>query len=59
MDPKKMAGAGFYFTCHDDIVRCPFCKVVAGGWKPGDDPLEIHTQLEPSCTFINPHGADL
>jgi hypothetical protein len=59
MDPKQMAGAGFYFICHDDMVRCPFRKVVIGGWRSGDDPFERHTQLNPSCTFINPHGADL
>jgi hypothetical protein len=26
MDPKMMAAAGLYYTCHDDMVRCPFCK---------------------------------
>jgi hypothetical protein len=58
MDLKQMAEAGFYFTCHDDMARCPFCKVVIGGWRPSDDPFERHTRFNPSCSFINPHGAD-
>jgi hypothetical protein len=56
VDQKQMAEAGFYFTCHDVMARCPFCKVVIGGWRPGDDPFDRHTQLSPSCTFVNQNG---
>jgi hypothetical protein len=39
MDPKELAAAGLYYTFHDDMVRCSFCKAVMGDWKQGDDPL--------------------
>jgi hypothetical protein len=55
MDPKQMAEAGLYYTCHD-MARCPFCKVVIGGWEPGDNPLDRHTQLRPSCSFVVKHA---
>jgi hypothetical protein len=55
MDPKQMAEAGFYFTCHD-MARCPFCKVVIGGWAPGDVPLDKHRRLRPSCSFVVKHA---
>jgi hypothetical protein len=60
MDPERMAGAGFYFTGRGDMVRCPFCRIGIGGWQyTDDDPLQRHTLLNPSCTYINPPGADL
>jgi hypothetical protein len=56
MDPKQMAEAGLYYTCNDDMARCPFCKVVMGGWEPGDDPLDRHKRLRPSCSFVVKHA---
>jgi hypothetical protein len=58
LDPTQMVSAGLYFTQYTDLVCCPFCNIVIGGWRAGDDPFERHTRLSPSCTFINQHGAD-
>jgi hypothetical protein len=52
MDPHKLATAGFYCTCLDDMVRCAFCKGVLGNWKQGYDPFDMHRRLRPTCSFI-------
>jgi cellulose synthase/poly-beta-1,6-N-acetylglucosamine synthase-like glycosyltransferase len=58
LDTKHMASAGLYYTWYNDLVGCPFCNVVKGGWRPGDDPLERHKRLSPSCSFITQHVAE-
>jgi hypothetical protein len=58
LDPKQMISAGLYFTLYTDLVCCPFCNIVLGGWKPGDEPFERHTRLSPSCNFVIHHTAD-
>jgi hypothetical protein len=55
MDPNKMAAAGFYYTCHGDVVRCPFCKAMPALWTAGDDPLDRHKRLSPNCSLIARH----
>jgi hypothetical protein len=55
LDPKHVASAGLYFTQYTDLVCCPFCNIVLGGWRPGDEPFERHTRLSPSCSFITQH----
>jgi hypothetical protein len=47
LDPKQVVSAGLYFTQYTYLVCCPFCNIVLGGWKPGDDPFERHTRLNP------------
>jgi hypothetical protein len=58
LDPKHMASAGLYYTWYTDLVCCPFCNIVMGDWRPGDDLLERHTRLSPSCSFITQHVAE-
>jgi hypothetical protein len=58
LDPKHMALAGLYYTWYTDLACCPFCNVVMGGWRPGDNPLERHKRLSPSCSFITQHVAE-
>jgi hypothetical protein len=55
MDPEKIAAAGFYYTCHGDVVRCPFCKGMQAVWTVGDEPLDRHKQLSPNCSFVAEH----
>jgi hypothetical protein len=58
LDPKHMASDGLYYTWYTDLVCWSFCNVLLRGWRPGDDPLERHTRLSPSCSFITPHVAE-
>jgi hypothetical protein len=53
MDKNEMAAAGFYFTGFGDMVRCPFCKVLMGYWKSGDNPFFDHKRRSPDCDFAN------
>jgi hypothetical protein len=55
LDKNEIAAAGFYLTGYGDLVRCPFCKVLMGYWKSGDERLFDHKRLRPDCDFINRH----
>jgi hypothetical protein len=52
IDSNHLAAIGFYFTKCRDVVRCAFCSVEVGHWIQGDDPLESHQRLSPSCRFL-------
>ncbi|XP_035824826.1 E3 ubiquitin-protein ligase XIAP [Aplysia californica] len=50
--PDVMADAGFYYTGHNDMVRCFSCGVELFDWIPGADPLTQHACASPFCYFL-------
>ncbi|XP_075822967.1 baculoviral IAP repeat-containing protein 3-like [Microtus pennsylvanicus] len=56
---RSLARAGFYYTGVNDKVKCFCCGLMLDNWKQGDNPVEKHRQLYPSCSFVqtlNPAG---
>ncbi|XP_032496615.1 LOW QUALITY PROTEIN: baculoviral IAP repeat-containing protein 2 [Phocoena sinus] len=49
---RSLARAGFYYTGVNDKVKCFCCGLMLDNWKQGDNPIEKHKQLYPSCSFI-------
>ncbi|XP_055970898.1 baculoviral IAP repeat-containing protein 2 [Sorex fumeus] len=49
---RSLARAGFYYTGVIDKVKCFCCGLMLDNWKQGDNPVEKHKKLYPSCSFI-------
>uniref|UniRef100_A0A8C8ZD62 Baculoviral IAP repeat containing 2 n=1 Tax=Prolemur simus TaxID=1328070 RepID=A0A8C8ZD62_PROSS len=49
---RSLARAGFYYMGVNDKVKCFCCGLMLDNWKQGDNPIEKHKQLYPSCSFI-------
>ncbi|XP_054448227.1 baculoviral IAP repeat-containing protein 3 [Pteronotus mesoamericanus] len=49
---RSLARAGFYYTGVNDKVKCFCCGLMLDNWKQGDNPIEKHKKLYPSCTFV-------
>ncbi|XP_064574570.1 baculoviral IAP repeat-containing protein 2 [Zonotrichia leucophrys gambelii] len=49
---RSLARAGFYYTGVQDKVKCFSCGLTLDNWQPGDNAMEKHKQLYPSCTFV-------
>ncbi|XP_024899542.1 baculoviral IAP repeat-containing protein 2 isoform X2 [Pteropus alecto] len=49
---RSLARAGFYYTGVNDKVKCFCCGLMLDNWKQGDNPIEKHKKLYPSCSFI-------
>ncbi|EPY79957.1 baculoviral IAP repeat-containing protein 2 isoform 1 [Camelus ferus] len=49
---RSLARAGFYYTGVNDKVKCFCCGLMLDNWKHGDNPIEKHKKLYPSCSFI-------
>ncbi|KFU90945.1 Inhibitor of apoptosis protein [Chaetura pelagica] len=49
---RSLARAGFYYTGVQDKVKCFSCGLTLDSWQPGDNPMEKHKQLYPSCSFV-------
>ncbi|XP_025070473.1 inhibitor of apoptosis protein-like [Alligator sinensis] len=49
---RNLARAGFYYTGVKDKVKCFSCGLMLDNWKKGDNAMEKHKQLYPSCSFI-------
>ncbi|XP_064297372.1 baculoviral IAP repeat-containing protein 2 isoform X2 [Phalacrocorax carbo] len=49
---RSLARAGFYYTGVQDRVKCFSCGLTVDNWKPGDNAIEKHAQLYPSCSFV-------
>ncbi|XP_061230397.1 inhibitor of apoptosis protein-like [Neopsephotus bourkii] len=49
---RSLARAGFYYTGVEDKVKCFSCGLTLDNWQPGDNAMERHKQLYPSCSFI-------
>ena len=50
--PANLAKAGLFYFDIADHVRCAFCNVTLRGWKPDDEPMEVHLKSSPPCTFL-------
>uniref|UniRef100_A0A8D0SKV5 RING-type E3 ubiquitin transferase n=1 Tax=Sus scrofa TaxID=9823 RepID=A0A8D0SKV5_PIG len=49
---RSLARAGFYYTGVNDKVKCFCCGLMLDNWKQGDNPMEKHKKLYPSCSFV-------
>ncbi|XP_057347160.1 baculoviral IAP repeat-containing protein 3 isoform X2 [Manis pentadactyla] len=49
---RSLARAGFYYTGVNDKVKCFCCGLMLDNWKQGDNPVEKHKKLYPSCSFV-------
>ncbi|NXU65212.1 BIR protein, partial [Horornis vulcanius] len=49
---RSLARAGFYYTGVQDKVKCFSCGLTLDNWQPGDNAMEKHKQLYPSCSFV-------
>ncbi|KAJ7412655.1 Inhibitor of apoptosis protein [Willisornis vidua] len=49
---RSLARAGFYYTGVQDKVMCFSCGLTLDNWQPGDNAMEKHKQLYPSCSFV-------
>ncbi|XP_014425935.1 baculoviral IAP repeat-containing protein 2 [Pelodiscus sinensis] len=49
---RSLARAGFYYTGVKDKVKCFSCGLMLDNWKQGDNAMEKHKQLYPSCSYI-------
>ncbi|KAM5246408.1 baculoviral IAP repeat-containing protein 3-like [Ctenodactylus gundi] len=50
---RSLARAGFYYTGVNDKVKCFSCGLMLDNWKQGDNPIEKHKKLYPSCSFAH------
>ncbi|XP_045196412.2 baculoviral IAP repeat-containing protein 7-B-like [Mercenaria mercenaria] len=48
----ELVEAGFFYTGHDDCVRCFHCGILIRNWEPEDDPWSEHRQWSPTCPFL-------
>ncbi|XP_076230544.1 death-associated inhibitor of apoptosis 2 [Nomia melanderi] len=58
IDATQLAKAGFYYTGHEDVVICAYCKGVLKKWERGDDPNVAHRIHFPQCDFYLHQNAD-
>ncbi|XP_063807591.1 putative inhibitor of apoptosis [Pseudophryne corroboree] len=49
---RSLAKAGFYYIGPNDRVKCFSCGLMLDNWKKGDNAIEKHKKLYPSCSFI-------
>ncbi|XP_019644593.1 PREDICTED: E3 ubiquitin-protein ligase XIAP-like [Branchiostoma belcheri] len=53
ISPRRLAQAGFVYTCIDDQVRCFWCEGGLKDWLQGDDPWEEHARwYGPECGYV-------
>ncbi|XP_048240043.1 baculoviral IAP repeat-containing protein 7-like [Haliotis rufescens] len=50
--PIRLAKAGFIYTGNEDVVKCFSCDVVKAGWSRNMNPMLVHRELNPSCSFF-------
>ena len=54
----SLASFGFYFTGHEDIAQCFSCHGKAEGWRPNEDVLLRHFEVNPNCKHIRENYYD-
>lgn len=55
----RLARAGFYSTGNSTETRCFRCGVIYRDWISGDDPINIHRRISPTCDlFVNGNRHD-
>ncbi|WAR08334.1 BIR7A-like protein [Mya arenaria] len=50
--PQQLAGAGFFFTRTDDLVRCYYCGIGLKDFSDYDDPLVERIKNASQCPFL-------
>uniref|UniRef100_A0A8C9SIG2 RING-type E3 ubiquitin transferase n=1 Tax=Scleropages formosus TaxID=113540 RepID=A0A8C9SIG2_SCLFO len=50
--PEALVPAGFFYTGHNDNVKCFHCDGSLRNWEPGDDPWKEHAKWFPRCEFL-------
>lgn len=50
--PKRLAGLGFYYTGHDDRIRCAYCSLELSHWTGDHDPANDHRRWAADCPFF-------
>ncbi|XP_060554205.1 baculoviral IAP repeat-containing protein 2-like [Ruditapes philippinarum] len=48
----RLAGAGFYYANEGDEVICYCCARRRRNWTEFENPLEVHRELNPNCSFL-------
>ncbi|XP_060554196.1 baculoviral IAP repeat-containing protein 3-like isoform X2 [Ruditapes philippinarum] len=48
----RLAGAGFYYANEGDEVVCYCCARRRRNWTEFENPLEVHRELNPNCSFL-------
>ncbi|KAL4233680.1 Baculoviral IAP [Mactra antiquata] len=56
--PAQLTEAGFFFTGHNDIVRCFFCGGGMQSWRHGDSPWIEHARWYPTCAYVRQFKGD-
>ncbi|XP_076052351.1 inhibitor of apoptosis protein-like [Oratosquilla oratoria] len=51
VEVKALVQAGFYWTGVGDLVQCFHCHGGIMGWREGEDPIDLHARLYPTCPF--------
>ncbi|WAR09189.1 BIR1E-like protein, partial [Mya arenaria] len=49
---EKLVEAGLMYTGEGDSVRCYHCGGGLRNWEEGDDPMEEHAKLYPTCQHV-------
>jgi hypothetical protein len=49
---ERMAEAGYFYNCTNDIVKCFFCNVILDKWDYIHSPINDHVHFSPDCPFI-------
>ncbi|XP_055509876.1 baculoviral IAP repeat-containing protein 3-like [Leucoraja erinacea] len=52
IQPIRLAQAGFFYTGHQDNVRCFHCDGGLRNWELGDDPWMEHAKWFPRCQYL-------
>ena len=50
---KAFSEVGFYYIGITDIICCFRCGLLLFDLEPWDNPLMLHKQINPFCTFVN------
>lgn len=49
---RELAEAGFYYTGHEDYVKCFECGLVLTNWREDDDPWIEHAYWMSVCDYV-------
>jgi baculoviral IAP repeat-containing protein 7/8 len=52
MDVRDLARNGFYYTGHEDVVECNFCRIRLGRWEAEDEAASQHEKWAPYCPLV-------
>lgn len=50
--PEVMRAAGFYYKYLSDTTCCILCRLEVSCWTYDMDPLTIHAERSPNCSFV-------